>query len=38
MSKKILIIMDPIESINIEKDTTYQLMQSAQNIGTNYII
>ncbi len=33
MSKKILIIMDPIESINIEKDTTYQLMQSAQNIG-----
>ena len=33
MSKKILIIMDPIESINIEKDTTYQLMQAAQNIG-----
>ena len=33
MSKKILIIMDPIESINIEKDTTYQLMKSAQNIG-----
>ncbi|MDB2461369.1 glutathione synthase [Gammaproteobacteria bacterium] len=33
MSKKVLIIMDPIESINVEKDTTYQLMLSAQNIG-----
>ena len=33
MSKKVLVIMDPIESINVEKDTTYQLMLSAQNIG-----
>ena len=33
MSKKILIIMDPIESINIKKDTTYQLMLSAQAYG-----
>ena len=33
MNKKVLVIMDPIESINIEKDTTYQLMLSAQNIG-----
>ena len=33
MSKKVLVIMDPIESINIEKDTTYQLMLSAQSIG-----
>ena len=33
MNKKVLVIMDPIESINVEKDTTYQLMLSAQNIG-----
>jgi glutathione synthase len=33
MSKKILVIMDPIESINIKKDTTYQLMLSAQVYG-----
>ena len=33
MSKKILVIMDPIESINIKKDTTYQLMLSAQAYG-----
>ena len=33
MNKKILIIMDPIESINIKKDTTYQLMLSAQAYG-----
>jgi len=33
MSKKVLVIMDPIESINVKKDTTYQLMLSAQNIG-----
>jgi len=33
MSKKILVIMDPIESINVNKDTTYQLMLAAQNIG-----
>ena len=33
MSKKILVIMDPIESINIKKDTTYQLMLSAQAFG-----
>ena len=33
MSKKILVIMDPIESININKDTTYQLMLSAQDLG-----
>ena len=25
--------MDPIESINIKKDTTYQLMLSAQEYG-----
>ena len=33
MSKKVLIIMDPIESINIKKDTTYQLILSAQEYG-----
>ena len=33
MTKKVLIIMDPIESINIKKDTTYQLILSAQAIG-----
>ena len=32
MSKNILMIMDPIESININKDTTWQLMLSAQNL------
>jgi glutathione synthase len=31
--KKVLIIMDPIESINIKKDTTYQLILSAQEFG-----
>ena len=33
MNKKILIIMDPIESINIQKDTTYQLMLSAAKLN-----
>ena len=33
MNKKILIIMDPIESINIKKDTTYQLMLSAAKLN-----
>ena len=33
MSKKVLIIMDPIESIDINKDTTYQLILSAQEFG-----
>ena len=33
MIEKVLIIMDPIESINIKKDTTYQLILSAQEIG-----
>ncbi len=33
MSKKVLIIMDPIESIDIKKDTTYQLILSAQEFG-----
>ncbi len=32
-NKKVLVIMDPIESIDISKDTTYQLMCSAQDIG-----
>tara|TARA_Y100000768_G_scaffold53683_1_gene35382 strand:+ start:1297 stop:2232 length:936 start_codon:yes stop_codon:yes gene_type:complete len=32
MTKKILIIMDPIESINVKKDTTYQLMLSASKL------
>ena len=32
MSKNILMIMDPIESININKDTTWQFMLSAQNL------
>ena len=40
MNKKILIIMDPIETINIKKDTTYQLIVSAQEIGyeVHYLI
>ena len=33
MIEKVLIIMDPIESINIKKDTTYQLILSAQEFG-----
>ena len=33
MNKKILVIMDPIESINIQKDTTYQLMLSAAKLN-----
>ena len=33
MTKKVLIIMDPLESINIKKDTTYQLIISAQEFG-----
>ena len=33
MTKKVLIIMDPLESINIKKDTTYQLIISAQEVG-----
>ena len=33
MNKKVLVIMDPIESIDIKKDTSYQLMLSAQKIG-----
>jgi len=33
MSKKVLFIMDPIESIDIKKDTTYQLILSAQEFG-----
>ena len=32
MSKKILVIMDPIDSINVDKDSTYQLMLSAQDL------
>ena len=31
-NKKVLIIMDPIESIDISKDTTFQLMCAAQEI------
>ena len=40
MSKKVLIIMDPIESIDIKKDTTYQLILSAQEFGykVSYLI
>ena len=33
MTKKILVIMDPIESINIKKDTTFQLMLSAMKLN-----
>ena len=33
INKKVLVIMDPLESIDISKDTTFQLMCSAQNKG-----
>ena len=33
MNKKVLVIMDPIESINVKRDTTYLLMKAAQEIG-----
>lgn len=33
MNKKVLVIMDPIESINVQRDTTYLLMLAAQEIG-----
>jgi len=33
MNKKVLFIMDPIENIDISKDTTFQLMHSAQKAG-----
>ncbi len=40
MNKKVLIIMNPLESINLKKDTTYQLMLAAKKIGyeVSYLI
>ncbi len=33
MSKSVLVIMDPIDSIKVEKDTTFQILLSAQEIN-----
>ena len=35
---KYFIIMDPIESIDIKKDTSYQLMLSAQELAIKFTI